>query len=161
MLRATIYGATGALILATAVSAQTSTPAATSSAPASDNSPRVLMQQQENQKTTSDLVGLAVFNPQGETVGKISQLVIDQDHRISAVVLSVGGFLGLGSKSVAVPWEAIQFDNKGGKDLAVVNLTNEELSNAPEFKTLAQQKQERDAAQIKAEQQSRKPTRTP
>lgn len=157
MLRATTIGAAAAVGLAGLASAQPATPAAT---PA-DTTPRVLMQQQESQKTSADLLGLAVFSPQGETVGKISQLVIDQEQRVSAVVLSVGGFLGLGTKSVAVPVEAVQFDTKGGKNLAVVNLTNDELANAPEFKTLAQQKAERDALQIQKDQMNRQPNRTP
>lgn len=157
MLRTTIAGAALVAAFAGLASAQTAQPAAS----VSDTTPRVLMQQQESQKTSADLIGLSVFSPQGETVGKISQLVIDQEHRVSAVVLSVGGFLGLGTKSVAVPVQAVQFDTKGGKHLAVVNLTNEELANAPEFKTLAQQKAERDAAQIQQEQMNRQPSRTP
>lgn len=155
MLRTTISGVAAALAFAWVASAQTA------SAPATDNSPRLLMQQQDSQKTSAELIGLAVFNPQRETVGKISQLVIDPEQRVSAIVLSVGGFLGLGTKSVAVPVEAVQFDSKGGKHLAVVNLTNEELANAPEFKTLAQQKAERDAIRIQQDQQNRQPSRTP
>ncbi len=147
MLKATIHGAAGALLLTAAAAAQ--------------DSPRVLLQQQESQKISADLIGMAVFNPQGETVGKISQLVIEPDQKVSAVVLSVGGFLGIGAKPVAVPLQSVQFDNTGGKDLAVVNLTREELSNAPEFKTLERQKEERSAAQIQREQENRQPSRTP
>jgi len=160
MLRQTFLGAATALTIAGAAVAQTggTDPARAAS---EAESPRVLMQQEGSQRMTGELIGLGVFNPQGETVGKISHLVIEPDRRVSGVVLSVGGFLGLGSKAVAVPWEAIQFENKGGKDLAIVNLTNEELTNAPEFKTLAQQQSEREAAQIQEQQRTRQPARTP
>lgn len=159
MLRQTSLGAAMALAFAGAVAAQTGAePGATG---AQTETPRVLEQQQGSQRTTGELIGLTVFNPQGESVGKISHLLIDSDQRVSGVVLSVGGFLGLGGKAVAVPWDQIHLENKGGKDLAIVNLTTEQLTNAPEFKTLAQQKAAREAEQIQEQQRARQPARTP
>ena len=52
----------------------------------------------------SNLIGASVKNSQGESVGKIDELVIDpQEARIKAAVVSVGGLMGIGAKSVAVP----------------------------------------------------------
>src|SRR5919197_3144866 len=56
----------------------------------------------------SKLIGASVRNSQGESLGKIDELVIDpHDARIKAAVVSVGGVLGLGAKNVAIPWEKL------------------------------------------------------
>lgn len=161
MLRQTYLGATMALAFAGAAAAQTGAAEPGATGAQSSEPPRVLEQQQGSQRTTGELIGLTVFNPQGESVGKISHLLIDSDQRVGGVILSVGGFLGLGGKSVAVPWEQIHLENKGGKDLAIVNLTTEQLTDAPEFKTLAQQKAAREAEQIQEQQRARQPARMP
>jgi sporulation protein YlmC with PRC-barrel domain len=134
-------------------SASPSTPQATT--PKAAGAASVLVVQHESEKISGDIIGMPVFSPDGATVGKISHLLIDQDNKVTGAVMSVGGFLGIGTKSVAVPWEALKFDNKGGKDLAIVPMSNEELAKAPEFKTLAQVRAERDAERIKEEQKTR------
>jgi sporulation protein YlmC with PRC-barrel domain len=81
----------------------------------------------------SSLIGASVENPQGEKLGKIDELVIDpQDARIKSAVVSVGGFLGIGSKSVAVPWNEVKPGPNG--QTMVVAMGKSELENAPEWK---------------------------
>lgn len=166
LLRRIAYGSALALLTSGAALAQasppstppSSTPQATTpqaTTPAAPGSSSVLVVQHETEKSTAELVGMPVFSSDGATVGKISSLLIDQDQRVTGAVLSVGGFLGIGTKSVAVPWESLKFEEKGGKQLAIVPMSNDELAKAPEFKTLAQIKSERDAERIRAEQKTR------
>ena len=56
-----------------------------------------------------EVIGKEVVNVQDEEVGTIADLVMDQDQKLVGVVLSVGGFLGVGDKWVAVPVDQIDF----------------------------------------------------
>jgi sporulation protein YlmC with PRC-barrel domain len=61
---------------------------------------------------TSKVVGLNVYNDKNENVGSINELLVDKSGNIKAAVLSVGGFLGMGSHYVAVPFDRIKFSNE-------------------------------------------------
>jgi sporulation protein YlmC with PRC-barrel domain len=58
---------------------------------------------------TSKVVGLNVYNDQNQNVGSINDLLTDKTGNIKAAVLSVGGFLGMGSRYVAIPFEKLKF----------------------------------------------------
>ena len=78
------------------------------------------------------IIGSSVVNQQNEDLGKIEDLVIDTGAaRIAYVVLSFGGFLGLGDKYFAIPWEAFRFDSSEKR--AVLNVDRRLLENAPGF----------------------------
>jgi sporulation protein YlmC with PRC-barrel domain len=57
----------------------------------------------------SKLVGLSVYNDSNESIGSINDLLTDKNGNIKAAVIGVGGFLGLGSQLVAVPFDKIKF----------------------------------------------------
>ena len=81
----------------------------------------------------SKIVGSSVYNDHDEKIGSIDDLVISNTHQLSAVV-SVGGFLGMGSKMVEVPFDKLQFGNtKGSSDNRVVmpGVTKESLNGMP------------------------------
>jgi sporulation protein YlmC with PRC-barrel domain len=61
---------------------------------------------------TSKVVGLNVYNDNNESVGTINDLLTDKSGNIKAVVLGVGGFLGVGEHLVAVPFDKIKFVNQ-------------------------------------------------
>ena len=85
-----------------------------------------------NEMYASKIIGASVKNSQGESLGKIDELVIDpQDARIKAAVVSVGGVLGIGAKSVAVPWDKITMGSGADRDTVVVAMGKEELEQAP------------------------------
>ena len=69
-------------------------------------------QLQGNAWRTSKVVGLNVYNDNNENVGSINELSMDKSGNIKAVVLSVGGFLGMGARYVAVPFDKIKFSNE-------------------------------------------------
>lgn len=81
--------------------------------------------------TASELKGANVYNPQGENLGTIKDLMIDTvTGRVNYAVLSFGGFLGLGDKYFAVPVQALTIDIK---DNIILDVDKERLKNAPGF----------------------------
>jgi sporulation protein YlmC with PRC-barrel domain len=60
----------------------------------------------------SKLEGMDVYNNGNEKIGDISELILDQAGRVEAVVIGVGGFLGLGEHNVAVPFEQIRWSSE-------------------------------------------------
>ena len=58
---------------------------------------------------SSEIVGATVYNDQGDSVGTVNDLLVSPDGTVSKAVLSVGGFLGLGSKLVEVPFNSLKF----------------------------------------------------
>jgi sporulation protein YlmC with PRC-barrel domain len=131
---------------AAAPSRDSTTPAPSGAARATGSaSAKFLTLQKDGEHISSDLVGISVVNSAGESVGKISNLIIDKENRVTGAVLSVGGFLGLGAKSVAVPWDSLKIENRDNKQVAVIAMSNDEIVNAPDFKTQAQVKAESEA----------------
>ncbi len=64
--------------------------------------------------SASTIIGDKVLNPAGEQLGIIKELMIDLDEgNVAYAVLSFGGFLGMGDKLFAIPWEALALDTEG------------------------------------------------
>jgi PRC-barrel domain protein len=84
---------------------------------------------------SSKLKGLNVTNQKDETVGEISDIAM-KGSQVEALILSVGGFLGVGEHYVAVSPSSvnIRHDAKNDKWVASMNTTKEALKAAPEFK---------------------------
>jgi opacity protein-like surface antigen len=84
---------------------------------------------------SSKLKGLTVTNQKDETVGEITDLAL-KNHDVDALILSVGGFLGMGEHYVAVSPSSvnIRYDQKNNKWLASMNTTKDAMKAAPEFK---------------------------
>jgi sporulation protein YlmC with PRC-barrel domain len=78
------------------------------------------------------LCGDAVVNGRGENLGKLEELMIDlEGGRVAYAVLSFGGFLGLGSKLFAVPFESLEVDGENKR--FVLDVPREKLEEAPGF----------------------------
>lgn len=91
-------------------------------------------------------------------VGEINDVILGRDGQIKAVILGVGGFLGMGEKNVAIPMQDVKFVKNGdGADdfFLVVNANKDTLTNAPAFVSLeekaAQQQAAADAAKVPAD----------
>jgi hypothetical protein len=84
---------------------------------------------------SSKLKGLSVYNQKDESIGEITDLAI-KDHQVDALILSVGGFLGMGEHYVAVSPSSVnvRYDSKNDKWLASMNTSKDALKAAPEFK---------------------------
>lgn len=80
----------------------------------------------------SEVIGYSVQNPQGQELGKIEELVIDpQSGQVVYAALSTGGFLGMGDKLFAVPWEAMKLIPE--QQSFSLDVAKETLENAPGF----------------------------
>jgi sporulation protein YlmC with PRC-barrel domain len=78
------------------------------------------------------LTGNRVRNPGGEDLGKIEELMIDlPSGRLAYAVISFGGFLGIGDKLFAVPWQALTW-NETGQEF-IMHVDRRELEQAPGF----------------------------
>jgi len=82
--------------------------------------------------SATSLIGNDVVNLQDEKLGDIKEFILDmRTGKVAYAVLSFGGFLGMGEKLFAVPWDALKLDtdNKG----FVLNVSKERLESAPGF----------------------------
>lgn len=84
--------------------------------------------------TSSKLVGKNLYNNKNETIGEVEDLVIDNGKTVTGVVVSVGGFLGMGERYVLVDPSSIFLHKADGKLKAMVDTDKDALKNAPEFK---------------------------
>ncbi|MGH6895590.1 MAG: PRC-barrel domain-containing protein [Geminicoccaceae bacterium] len=109
--------------------------------------------QEEAQFLAEDeVIGKEVVNVQDEQVGTIADLVMDQEQKLVGIVLSVGGFLGIGDKWVAIPVEEIEFPTRDQPARLLVAVSEEQLTNAPDFVTRATVEAEQAAAQAQQQQ---------
>ena len=107
-----------------------------------------------------EVIGKNVVNVMDEEVGTIADLVMDQEKKLVGVVLSVGGFLGVGDKWVAVSVDQIDFPTKEQPARLLVAVTEEQLKNAPDFMTREAVEAEEAAEQAQQQQQQVPPPAT-
>lgn len=80
----------------------------------------------------STLEGDNVYNPAGEKLGDIDEIMIDvPTGRVAYAVLSVGGFLGIGDKLLAIPWRALRLDPQNKR--FILDVSKERLNEARGF----------------------------
>lgn len=79
-----------------------------------------------------EVIGRKVINTTNENLGKIEEVLIDKTSgKIRLVILSFGGFLGMGDKLFAFPWNSISYD--ADKAAFILNVSKEKLKTAPGF----------------------------
>jgi sporulation protein YlmC with PRC-barrel domain len=86
-----------------------------------------------------------IYNKAGEKVGSVQDLMVGPDGRIQAAVLSVGSFLGIGERNVAVPLNSIEIDRRADGNRIVIDVAKETLQSAPAY--------EQGAIRLKQQQQ--------
>jgi hypothetical protein len=90
---------------------------------------------QPGEVRASKLIGTSVKNAAGETIGDINEVVLGSDGKIAAVVIGVGGFLGMGEREVAVRFESLKLTRGSDQSTtATLNATKDSLQAAPEWK---------------------------
>ncbi len=124
----------------TSPDATTTSPDATTTAPSatttpSDTGSAILMDQQvDGQRLGTKLMGAAVYSTTGEHIGDINDIIVGSDGMVRGFLVGVGGFLGIGEKNVALSYSAVSSSvDDGGNPRLVVNLTKEQLTDAPAF----------------------------
>ncbi len=117
---------------ATAAYAQTPAPSQQAAAPA-ERTVSTGDFNKSGQMAGSAIIGAKVRNDKKETVGSIDDLYVDNDGSIKTVVVAVGGFLGVGSKAVAVKWGDLKYGRDGDALVVTTSLGKDELKAMPDF----------------------------
>jgi len=86
----------------------------------------------------STLIGKSVYGPENESIGEISDLVLEKEGNTRVALIDVGGFLGIGEKTVAIPFTDLKFAKAADADANAapqvnVAMTKEQLTSLPEF----------------------------
>jgi sporulation protein YlmC with PRC-barrel domain len=104
-------------------------------APMPSGTPNFINVQSDNM-LSSNVVGLDVYNDQNNDIGKIQDIVFDSSKKMTGYIVSVGGFLGMGTHYVAVDPDAVKvtFDTSNKVWRATMNASKDQLKAAPEFK---------------------------
>jgi hypothetical protein len=100
-------------------------PQATSGAASGSGAPsqrQFVAQQQQGQWLASKLIGTRVVSANNETIGDVNDVLLDRSGTAQAIVIGVGGFLGIGEKDVAVPFSALEFAS--ARDASTTASTN-------------------------------------
>lgn len=93
-----------------------------------------LERQKEGQVASSMMVGQLLYNDEDAVVGDVQDLIFDEAMRLRALIVGVGGFLGVAEKKVAIAWSAIEREHtEDGVVILRVALGEEALDEAPEF----------------------------
>ena len=112
--------------------------AATTPAPSSD---KFVTLQTEQELMATSLIGASVYNSADENLGDINDLVIGDNGQIEAVIIGVGGFLGIGEKSVGIAFGSLNKSvDQDGNAKFTLDASKEELDQAPAFVTLVEKK---------------------
>lgn len=99
-----------------------------------------LTMQSETQVSANDYIGKAIYNGENNSIGDVNDLILEQNGGIAAVVVGVGGFLGIGEKDVALPMSKVTMNRDDNNQVRLTTTeTAEMLKAAPEFKTLDDQ----------------------
>jgi len=89
-----------------------------SAGPASPSVTAGRLQKTDGGWRSSRIVGVTVYNDTDQSIGTVDDLIVGQDGKINTAVLSVGGFLGIGSKLVRVPYDQLRFEERKPSDTA-------------------------------------------
>ena len=119
------------LLGAAVIAVSLSSPVYSQGAPQTLSTMKVDPQSLATGNRTSKVVGSAVVNEVNETVGTIDDLIVTPSEKVPYAVLSVGGFLGMGTKYVVVPYNALEVNDKR---MMLRGATKESLKSLPEFK---------------------------
>ena len=88
-----------------------------------------------NSGAARGILGRMVKDAKGKAMGRVVDVIVNRAGQVRAAIIDFGGFLGVGSRKIAVDWNALQFYEavKDGGDLKLA-LTLDQLKSAPEYK---------------------------
>ncbi|HEY9055810.1 MAG TPA: PRC-barrel domain-containing protein [Aurantimonas sp.] len=88
----------------------------------------------QSQLTADNLMGTTVYGPNDQTVGEIGDIALSEDGKVDAIIVDVGGFLGIGEKEVAVAMDNLQFmQDANGSLYLYTQFTEDQLKSQPEY----------------------------
>jgi sporulation protein YlmC with PRC-barrel domain len=114
-----------------------------------------IVTQEEGTFAVSDLIGQDATSPEGEPVGEVADLLLTSDSRVAGLVIKVGGILGFGGKNVAVDMSRVTIGSgpDDQQQVVMIDYTPEELEQAPELVTLADQERARQEEEARQQAQ--------
>jgi sporulation protein YlmC with PRC-barrel domain len=95
-----------------------------------DGTPATVMDDRE----VEGILGKSVRSSAGEDMGHIVDVIVKRNDQVRAAVIDFGGFLGVGSRTIAVDWSALRFPPSGKIDHVILELTRDQVRLAPEYK---------------------------
>jgi sporulation protein YlmC with PRC-barrel domain len=101
---------------------------------------QILTEESDDQILVDQIVGMDVVDATGNKIGTVDNVVLDKSGRLTGLVLSAGEILGMGGKTVAISWQDVAAVENA--EAITVNLTEEQLAAAPEFRTKEEQLEE-------------------
>jgi hypothetical protein len=94
----------------------------------------VWYQRTEGDWPASEIIGTQVRNTANEEIGDVNEIILANDGKVRAVVIGVGGFLGMGERDVAVAFDSLKITRDSDNDEVItVNATKESLKSAPQW----------------------------
>jgi sporulation protein YlmC with PRC-barrel domain len=96
----------------------------------SPGTPATVLDDQE----VSTILGKSVRSSTGEDMGRIIDIIVSRDGQVHAAVIDFGGFLGIGTRKIAVDWRALNFAPAGKPGSITLDLTRNQVRLAPEYK---------------------------
>ena len=99
-------------------------------APGATGTPATVLDTQDYE----GVLGKAVRSSTGEDMGRIIDIILDKDGRPRAAIIDFGGFLGVGSRKIAVDWRAMRFASDGKPSRLVLQLSRNQVRVSPEYK---------------------------
>lgn len=85
-------------------------------------------------KQADGILGKPVRSTADENMGRIVDVIVDRGGQVRAAVIDFGGFLGVGSRKIAVDWGVLNFAPTDQRNVVTMELTREQIRTAPEFK---------------------------
>jgi hypothetical protein len=163
MLRAGMRVAALAVILGNSPQTMAQTPSterAPTAQPAAPVAGQILVQDTNTILAKGELIGQTVYAPDKAKIGSISDLILTKDGRnVEGFIIGVGGFLGIGEKSVALKMDRLTMTpGAEGTMQLTMDAKKEELTNTPTFKSKADQEAEKAAEKRAREAPAQRPT---
>jgi len=85
-------------------------------------------------KQAEGILGKQVRSSADENMGRIVDIIVDRSGQVRAAVIDFGGFLGVGSRKIAVDWGVLNFTPTEKRDVVTIELTRDQVKTAPEYK---------------------------
>jgi len=126
--------AIAAVIMTAAASATYAQQSSTTSGAATPMAARTMSALPSNTSTVTNWYKQNVYDPTDAKIGSISDVLVNKDGKVEAFIVGVGGFLGMGEKDVAVPFDAIHATERDGKWWLTMNATKDGLKSAAGYK---------------------------
>ena len=121
-------------LMSTAAMAQSMNPPAAPGATMPMTSAKIMTTLPSGASTVTNYYKQNVYDTADNKIGTVDDVLVDKTGKIHAAMVGVGGFLGMGEKDVAVPFDALNLTQKNNKWYLTMNATKDELKSAPGFK---------------------------